>query len=118
MVLGLVSAVVVLPRLTYLWGFMEVFGSSCESQGRDQGLALCLRECTEYRMYCMVEWQTKQITSAFLNVKVEPFDVLGVANQRVEMSLCRPSVVRLTQVTAFKALKAQNKWISFLIFEP
>lgn len=66
----------------------------------------------------MVEWQTKQITSAFLNVKVEPFDVLGVANQRVEMSLCRPSVVRLTQVTAFKALKAQNKWISFLIFEP
>lgn len=47
MVLGLVSAVVVLPRLTYLWGFMEVFGSSCESQGRDQGLALCLRECTE-----------------------------------------------------------------------
>lgn len=69
-------------------------------------------------MYCMVEWQTKQITSAFLNVKVEPFDVLGVANQRVEMPLCRPSVVRLTQVLAFKALKAQNKWISFLIFEP
>lgn len=61
---------------------------------------------------------TKQITSAFLNVKVEPFDILRVVNLRVEMSWCRPSVVRLTQVRAFKALKAQNKWISFLIFEP
>lgn len=92
---------------------MEVLGSSCESQGRDQGLALYLRECTEYRMYGMVEWQTKQITSVYLNVKVELFDVL-----RVEMSWCRPSVVRLTQVIAFKALKAWNKWISVLIFEP
>lgn len=60
----------------------------------------------------------RQMMSVFLNVKVEPFDVLRVANLRVEMSWCRPSVVRLTQVMAFKALKAQNKWISFLIFEP
>lgn len=87
-------------------------------RARDEIKALLCVCVSAQRMYCMVEWQTKQITSAFLNVKVEPFDVLGVANQRVEMSLCRPSVVRLTQVTAFKALKAQNKWISFLIFEP
>lgn len=50
----------------------------------------------------------------FLNVKAEAFDVLRGANLRVEMSWCRTSVVRLTQVMACKALKAQNKWISFL----
>lgn len=61
-------------------------------------------------MYHMAEWQTKQLKSAFLNVKVGPFVVL-----RVEMSWCRPSVVRLAQVRAFKALKAQTKLISFLI---
>lgn len=32
--------------MTYLL-LVEVLGSSCESQGRDQGLALYLRECTE-----------------------------------------------------------------------
>lgn len=89
---------------------MEVLGSSSESQGWDWGLGLYLHECTEYRMYHMAEWQTKQVKSAVLNVKVEPFDVLGV-----EMSWCRPSVVRLARVMAFKALKAQNKLISFLI---
>lgn len=31
------------------------------------------------------------------------------------MSWCRPSVVRLAQVMAFKALEAQTKLISFLI---
>lgn len=31
------------------------------------------------------------------------------------MSWCRPSVVRLAQVMAFKASKAQTKWIYFLI---
>lgn len=94
---------------------MEVLGSSCESQGGDQGLALYLRECTEYRMYCIVEWQTKQIMSVFLNAEVEPFYVLKVASLRVKMSQCRRSVVRLNQVMSFKALRAWSKWISFLI---
>lgn len=89
---------------------MEVLGSSSESQGWDWGLGLYLHECTEYRMYHMAEWQTKQVKHAVHNVKVEPFDVL-----RVKMSWCRPSVVRLAQVTAFKALQAQTKLISFLI---
>lgn len=89
---------------------MEILGSSRESQGWDWGLGLYLHECTEYRMYHMAEWQTKQVKHAVHNVKVEPFDVL-----RVKMSWCRPSVVRLAQVMAFKALQAQTKLISFLI---
>lgn len=60
-------------------------------------------------MYHMAEWQIKQVKSAFLNVKIVPFDVL-----RVEMSWCRPSGVRLAEVRAFKALKAQT----FFDFEP
>lgn len=89
---------------------MEVLGSSSESQGWDWGLGLYLHECTECRMYHMAEWQTKQVKHAVHNVKLEPFDVL-----RVKMSWCRPSVVRLDQVMAFKALQAQTKLISFLI---
>lgn len=52
-------------------------------------------------MYCIVESQTKQITSVFLNAKVEPFYVLKVANLGVKMSQCRPSVVRLNEVIVF-----------------
>ena len=49
----------------------------------------------------------------FVVVKVEPFHVLKVANLEMSWS----SVVRLMEVKAFKALKARNKWVSFLIFE-
>jgi len=48
---------------------MEVLQSSRVSQGQEQGLALYLHERIEYRTYRMVEWRTKQITSAFRSGK-------------------------------------------------